>query len=145
MEQLKFSLYNYNTVQLCPNHILTEFIYSKLLNDFDSAWHFRKHFTIQLALTSLMSYLFSTGIWDIYFLICLHWLVGLLDLEKRNPFNFAFSPSNAQIHLSEFLPRMSFSLFFSCLIWNDINIQFRIFSVRHSTTIKVWEYFYDST
>jgi transformation/transcription domain-associated protein len=89
MEQLKYSLYNHISTHLCPNHILNEFIYSKLLDDYDSAWHFRKHFTIQLALTSLIGYLFST--------------------EKRNPFNFAFYPHNAQLHLSEFLPRYSAS------------------------------------
>jgi phosphatidylinositol kinase/protein kinase (PI-3 family) len=68
---------------------LNEFIYSKLLDDYDSAWHFRKHFTIQLALTSLIGYLFS--------------------IEKRNPFNFAFYPHNAQLHLTEFLPRYTAS------------------------------------
>jgi len=74
-----------------PDYIFSDFVIKKLVGDYDSAWHFKKHYTTQIALASLVSYLFS--------------------VPKRDPFNSSFSPETAQIQLHNFAPVYSRSGF----------------------------------
>eukprot|EP01127_Copromyxa_protea_P022666 TRINITY_DN8267_c0_g1_i1.p1 TRINITY_DN8267_c0_g1~~TRINITY_DN8267_c0_g1_i1.p1 ORF type:complete len:3694 (+),score=584.33 TRINITY_DN8267_c0_g1_i1:40-11082(+) len=82
--QLRRGIFNHIKSNIVPPHIFTDYIYSRLLEDHDSAWHFKKHFTSQLAITSLISYIFS--------------------VDKRSQYNSAFCPSSAQIYMSKLNP-----------------------------------------
>eukprot|EP01125_Pyxidicula_operculata_P020045 TRINITY_DN7318_c0_g3_i1.p1 TRINITY_DN7318_c0_g3~~TRINITY_DN7318_c0_g3_i1.p1 ORF type:complete len:2261 (-),score=569.45 TRINITY_DN7318_c0_g3_i1:97-6879(-) len=78
------TVYNHITESVIPKNVYQEYVYSKLNDDYEAAWHLRKNFTTQLSACSLISYLFST--------------------EKRNMFNLFLTPNNSQIFNRKFFP-----------------------------------------
>jgi len=78
-------VFNHIRQNLVAPTIFTNYVYNKLCEDYDSVWHFKKHFVTQLSVCSLVGYLFST--------------------EKRSLFNCAISPQTAQIFNRNYYPQ----------------------------------------
>jgi len=79
------SVYNFIGNEIVSPTIFSEYVNEKLNEDYDSVWHFKKHFITQLSVCSLIGYLFS--------------------IEKRCLFNSAVTPKSAQIFNRNFYPQ----------------------------------------
>uniref|UniRef100_A0A6B2KZ67 Uncharacterized protein n=1 Tax=Arcella intermedia TaxID=1963864 RepID=A0A6B2KZ67_9EUKA len=81
----RVALYTHISEHIISPSIFKEYVLKRLGGDLEGVWHFKKHFFTQLAVSTLMSYLFST--------------------DKNTLFNTAFTPKSAQIFNFKFFPQ----------------------------------------